>query len=100
MSDHAYAYLAAAAGLLVLAVIILTAAGRARRERILTRRTQHAARTKGDAGLALIAEDHSDDLMGLADGLFVHPQCRQRYAAGFRSNVHRDCLNQLDREGR
>jgi hypothetical protein len=66
MSDHAYAYLAAAAGLLVLAVIILTAAGRARRRD-----------TRQEKALALAIEDEradpGDDLIpGLADGVDKH----------------------------
>lgn len=103
MSDRQLAYLAAAVALLALLVILLTArAAAARRDRILEQRTQHAARTKGDPpGLDLFAEDHGDEeLLALNASLAVHPQCRRWHKAGFRSRVHRACLDQLRREER
>jgi hypothetical protein len=63
-----------------------------------TRRDTAEARA---LALAVQDEEHAaqlDDLMDLADAVAVHPQCRRWHRAGFRSHVHRACLDQLDRE--
>ncbi len=68
--------------------------------------SRHNARRRDTAqerALHLAIEDERrdawlDDLMDLADAVAVHPQCRRWHRAGFRSHVHRQCLDLLDRE--
>lgn len=102
MSDRLPAIVAIAVGLAMLAGLLWASRHAARRrdsravereDRALVQRAAMRGRLEDLSGL--------DDAMTLADALGinrVHDQCRRLYRSGFRSHVHSDCLDILERE--
>jgi cytochrome P450 len=96
MTANLPAIVAAVAGVTMLVGVLWASRHAARRrdtrsgdEARLVQRAARLGRLEDLSGIDVLLHDQP-----------VHPECRQLYKAGFRSRVHRTCLDQLNREER